>query len=82
VRHGCNGAGLRPFRGHAKKDITYSEPSEVTAVEGDVQVDGPDDVDVALTPDAAEETSERLLHGAFEARGQRRLKGNPHRPAD
>jgi len=38
----------------------YSEPSRVSAVDGVVQVDGPDAVDIAMTPEAAEETSERL----------------------
>lgn len=49
----------------------YDEPSEVDAEEGIVNVKGPDDVDVRLTPDAAEETSERLNTGAMKARGQR-----------
>jgi hypothetical protein len=62
------------------KDEVYSEPSDVKAVEGNVEVDGPDAVDVALTPEAAEETSERLLGQALKARGQRRLSKNPHRP--
>ena len=60
----------------------YDEPSEVTAVDGCVRLDGPDAVDVALTPEAAEETSERLLGAAFEARGQKRLGRLPHRPKD
>jgi len=37
------------------------------------------DVDVGLTPDAAEETSNRLLEGSMKARGQRHLKHYPHR---
>ena len=41
----------------------YEQPSTVTAEEGDVLVKGPDHVDVALTPEAAEETSNRLLEG-------------------
>ena len=52
-------------------DTLYDEPSEVDAEEGIVVVKGPDAVDVRLTPKAAEETSERLLHGAMKARGQR-----------
>ena len=60
----------------------YDEPSDVEAVNGAVQVDGPDAVDVSLTPDAAEETSERLLSQAFKARGQRRLQNYPHRSRD
>ena len=62
------------------KPTIYSEPSEVTAVDGAVQLDGPDDVDVAMSPEAAEETSERLVDEAVRARGQRRLGGIPHQP--
>ena len=57
----------------------YEKPSTVTAEEGDVLVVGPDDVDIALTPDAAEETSNRLLEGSMKARGQRLFKDYPHR---
>jgi len=65
------------------KDRTiYDDPSEVKAVDGKVDVDGPDQVDVTLTPEAAEETSERLLHQSFKARGQTRLKHSTHRPQD
>jgi len=49
----------------------YDEASEVDAELGAVVVKGPDAVDVRMTPDAAEETSERLLEGALKARGQR-----------
>lgn len=58
----------------------YQEPSDVRADDGKVDVDGPDHVDVSLTPEAAEETSERLAHEAIKARGQRRLKDLPHHP--
>jgi hypothetical protein len=51
-------------------DKTYDEPSEVTAEGGDVKVVGPDDVNVKLTPDAADETSDRLLRSARDARIQ------------
>lgn len=64
----------------ASKDPVYDEPSEVRATDGCVKLDGPDAVDVTLTAEAAEETSERLLSESFKARGQRRLKGHPHRP--
>ncbi len=37
-------------------------------------VDGPDSVDVELTPEAAEETSDRLINEAIRASGQRRMK--------
>ena len=49
----------------------YDEASNVDAEDGTVVVNGPDAVDVRLTPDAAEETSERLSTGAMKARGQR-----------
>jgi hypothetical protein len=50
---------------------TYDEPSDVDAEDGQVIVKGPDAVDVRMTPNAAEETSERLLEAAMKARGQR-----------
>jgi hypothetical protein len=49
---------------------TWDEPSDVGAEEGEVIVDGPDGVAVSLTPDAALETSDRLLKGGLAARGQ------------
>jgi hypothetical protein len=62
------------------KQIVYDEPTEVSAEEGVVELDGPDDVDVAMTPEAAEETSDRLSNEAMKARGQRRLGRLTHRP--
>jgi len=64
-----------------KREI-YSDPSRVSAVDGAVEVDGPDAVDIAMTPEAAEETSERLADQSIKARGQRRLKDYPHRGRD
>lgn len=49
--------------------------SDVAAHGGDVHVDGPDGVAFSLTPDAAAETSHRLLHGAAMAQGQRLDQG-------
>ena len=49
----------------------YDEASNVDAEDGAVVVRGPDAVDVRMTPNAAEETSEKLLEGAMKARGQR-----------
>ena len=54
-------------------DEIYDQPSEVDAEDGAVLVKGPDAVDVRMTPDAAEETSDRLSTGAMKARGQRYL---------
>lgn len=59
-----------------RKDI-YSKASDVSAEDGVVNVDGPDGVDVGLTPEAALETSDRLLDGAAEAAGQRRQREVP-----
>ena len=58
----------------------YDEPTEVTAKDGKVILDGPDHVDVSVTPEAAEQTAENLVEGAVRARGQRRLKSLPHQP--
>jgi hypothetical protein len=55
---------------------TWDEPSKVGAEEGAVVVDGPDGVAITLTPDAAIETSERLLEGGLTAQGQRLAKRN------
>jgi hypothetical protein len=63
-----------------ERKALFDRPSDVSAVDGKVEVEGPDDVDVALTPEAAEETSDRLLSQAFKARGQKRLKSGPHQP--
>ena len=62
------------------KHPLFDEPSEVSAEQGEVVVDGPDGVAVSLTPEAAAETSDRLLDGATKAAGQRFLddKGVPH----
>jgi hypothetical protein len=65
-----------------EKRIVYEDASVVKAVQGCVDVDGPDDVDITMTAEAAEETSERLLAESLKARGQRRLKSYPHRPDD
>ena len=77
-------AGAQLLRGAESpimpKRIIHDEPSDVKAVDGCVDVDGPDAVDVTLTAEAAEETSERLLNESFKARGQRRLHRNPHQP--
>jgi hypothetical protein len=52
----------------------HNQPSDVSAEEGEVQVDGPDGVAIAFTPEAAEETSQRLLLGAMAAHAQRQRR--------
>ena len=53
------------------KEVIYNEAGDVSADDGVVSLDGPDNVHVQLTADAAEEISDRLLTGAMKARGQR-----------
>ena len=57
----------------------YDEATEVTAEDGEVVLDGPDGVDVRVTPEAAEATADNLWAGAVRATGQRRLKSISHR---
>jgi hypothetical protein len=61
-------------------DVIYHEPSDVSAQDGCVELEGPDGVDVALTPEAAEETADRMVDQSVMARGQRYLKKLPNRP--
>ena len=53
----------------------FDEPTKVTAKEGEVVLDGPDGVDVKLTPEAASETSDRLLFASGQARAQQIASG-------
>ena len=61
------------------RDKVYDEATDVTAKDGEVILDGPDEVDVKITPEAAEQTADNLVEGAVKARGQRRLKDLPHK---
>jgi hypothetical protein len=61
-------------------DKLYDEATVVTASDGEVILDGPDAVDVKITPEAAEDTADNLMHGAMKARGQRVETRMPHRP--
>ena len=48
----------------------HREPSEVTAEQGQVIIEGPNGVAITFVPAAAEETARRLLAAAAEARQQ------------
>jgi hypothetical protein len=52
----------------------FDEATKVSAKDGQVILDGPDGVDVKLTPAAARETSNRLWDAAAKAKGQTRRK--------
>jgi len=54
------------------RDKLYDEATDVTAEDGEVILDGPDAVDVRITPEAAEETANALWAAAVKASGQRR----------
>ena len=49
----------------------HDRPSRVVAEDGEVLIDGPNGIALSLTPEAAEETSQRLLDGAARAIGQK-----------
>ncbi|HEY0044636.1 MAG TPA: hypothetical protein VGB62_08815 [Allosphingosinicella sp.] len=59
----------------------YSDASNVTAEVGAVKVKGPDGVDVEMTPEAAAETSDRLLEAAGDARGLEITEARRQRPS-
>ena len=59
-------------------DKVYDEVTKVSASSGEVHLDGPDGVDVKVTPEAAEATADELVKGAMEAAGQRRMARNDH----
>ena len=52
----------------------HKQPGQVTAEEGEVNLDGPDGIAASFTPDAAEETGRRLMDGASVARDQMRSR--------
>lgn len=62
------------------RDKLYDEATKVTAKDGEVILDGPDAVDVKVTPEAAVETAENLMDGAMEAAGQRIRKDAGDKP--
>lgn len=59
----------------------YDKASKVEAEKGVVDVEGPDDVDVKLTADAAAETSDRLLVESMKAHGQQFQAKKKQRPS-
>ncbi|QNQ12223.1 hypothetical protein [Sphingomonas alpina] len=50
----------------------HNIPTEATAEQGEVMLDGPDGLAVSLTPDAARRSAERIARAAQEARDQSR----------
>ena len=58
-------------------DKLYDEATQVRAEDGEVLLDGPDGIDLKLTPEAAEQTAGNLVVGASQARMQRRQKHLP-----
>jgi hypothetical protein len=62
-----SGTPPAPGRSVRMENKPHETPSDVTAEEGEVQVDGPNGVAISLTPEAARETADRLLRGASEA---------------
>lgn len=48
----------------------YDQATDVSACDDSVKLNGPDGVDVAMTPNAAVETADRLLNAAVTIRGQ------------
>jgi hypothetical protein len=65
------------LNGMSDEPDLYDEATKVTAKKGEVILDGPDGVDVKLTPDAARETSNRLWDAAAKAKGQASRKNPP-----
>lgn len=74
IAHVRGNAGSCGSYGRMEDGETYDEPSDVSAKDGGVKLDGPDAVDVTMTPEAAEETAERMVDQAVMARGQRIMK--------
>lgn len=48
----------------------YTKATDVSVKDGVVHLDGPDGVDVSMTPDAAVETSDRLHEAGVQAHGE------------
>jgi hypothetical protein len=69
------GKGKFALGGMDSEPELFDEPTKVTAKDGEVVLDGPDGVDVKLTPEAAAETSDRLLYAAGQAKSQQIVSG-------
>ena len=52
-------------------NVPHQKASDVFAEDGEVHIDGPGGTAVSMTPEAAAETSDRLLHAATKAAGQK-----------
>ncbi len=55
---------------HDAEQTAYDEATKVSAVDGEVVLDGPDGVGLSMTPQAAAETGRRLMNGAAAASRQ------------
>lgn len=62
---------VRPVRGCVTGKAPFDQPLDIDAADGVVVLTSPNQVELRFTPNAAEETSERLLEAAMKARGQR-----------
>ncbi len=60
----------------------YDDATKVSTNKGRVVLDGPDGVDVEITPEAALETAERLTTNAAQAAGERRFEENKGKQAE
>jgi hypothetical protein len=55
-------------------------PLDVAAEEGEVLIDGPEGTVLSMTPEAAEESSNRLYDCTAKARGQRIMRPAARKP--
>jgi hypothetical protein len=58
----------------------HDTPSDITAEDGEVMMDGPNGNAISFTPEAALETSDRLFQGGLTAHGQKVAKGKADAP--
>jgi hypothetical protein len=67
-------------RSHRVDSKAHDKPADVDAEDGDVIVVGPGGIAYSFTPEAAEETSDRMLFGAAKARGQQLREEERRKP--